>query len=129
MQASLGLAEYSNSIEGAICTFDRETGQKINDDVAIRIYELLLDKYYFKDNIISFDNELVEKGFHLVNQAIEDDLDEASDDNLVRILGVLHYVARRRSQGGREYLQVVNDLVGVRVGSGMRVMSLPRGQH
>ncbi len=44
MEASLELQKYSNAIEGAICSFDEETGRGMNDTIPIRVIELLLDK-------------------------------------------------------------------------------------
>jgi hypothetical protein len=122
MAESMELQEYSNAIEGAISAFDRKTEYKINDDVAIRVIELLLDKYHFKDEILTFDNELVEKGFFHVNKAIEDDLAEVHIEELIKVLGVIYFVAKRRSLGGREYLRIVNNYVGETIGPGFRVL-------
>jgi hypothetical protein len=122
MEANFELQECSNTIEGAICAFDQEVEHRINDDVAIRIIELLLDKYHFKDEVMKFDNDLVENGFHRVNKAIENDLSKVSQEKLVKIVGVIHFVAKRRSRGGREYLKVINDYVGERIGTGVRVL-------
>lgn len=119
MNNSMMLQEWSNAIEGAICAFDRDTGRTINDDVPIRIIELLLDNYYFKEEVLAFDNELIEKGFYQVNQAIQDDLEEAAVEDIIKVLGVLHFVAKRRTRGGREYLKIVNDFVGIRIGPGV----------
>jgi hypothetical protein len=66
--------------------------------------------------VLAFENELIEKGFYQVNQAIQDELEEAATEDIVKILGVLYFVAKRRTQGGREYLKIVNNYVGVRIG-------------
>lgn len=118
----MGLQDCSNTIEGAICAFDHETGNKMSDEIPIGIIELLMDKYYFKEEITTFDNELVEKGFYHVNEAIEDNLEEMPVERLVKVLKTLHFVAKRRSRGGREYLKIVNDYVGPRIGPGIRFM-------
>ena len=52
MNNSMDLQAWSNAIEGAIFAFDRDTGRTINDDVPIRIMELLLDNYYFKEKCL-----------------------------------------------------------------------------
>jgi hypothetical protein len=122
MEASIELQQYSNAIEGALCAFDREMEYKIKDDVAIRIIELLLDKYYFKDQMIQFDNDLIKEGFTHINKAIEDDLSKVPGEKLVKTLGVIRFVAKRRSRGGREYLTVINDYVGERIGPGVSVI-------
>jgi len=119
MNNSMDLQAWSNAIEGAIGAFDRDTGRTVNDDVPIRIMELLLDNYYFKEEVLAFDNELIEKGFYQVNQAIQDELEEAAAEDIIKVLGVLYFVAKRRTQGGREYLKIVNDFVGVRIGPGI----------
>ena len=115
------LQTYSNAIEGAICAFDEETDQSINDTVPIRVIELFLDKYHFKDKIVVFNDELTQRLFHCVESVIESDLSEVPNETLVRILRVLHFVAKRRSRGGREYLEVINQYVGARIAKGVRV--------
>ena len=122
MDASDELQDYSYTIEGTIGTFDRQTGRKIKDEVPISIYEKLLDKYYFKDDKLTFDSELLEEGFTHVESSIESDLQRLDEEKLIKVLGVLHFIAKRRTRGYREYLAVVEQFVGERVGSGMRVM-------
>ena len=41
------LESYGNSIEGALCAYDIENEEKLKDSDAIRIIELLIDKYHF----------------------------------------------------------------------------------
>ena len=125
MEASEELQSYSFAIEGAIGTFDKQTGRTIRDEVPISIFEKLLDKHYFKDEKMTFESELLEDGFTHVESVIETDLKGTEKDTLVKVLGVLYRVAKRRSQGRREYLAIVEQFVGERLGPGMRVMKLP----
>ncbi len=125
MEASDELQSYSFAIEGAVGAFDQQTGRMMRDDVPIRIFELLLDKYHFKDEKLTFDNELLEDGFNYVESVIENDLTQLDRGELVKILGVLHFIAKRRTRGRREYLAIVEEFVGMRVGPGARVMKLP----
>ncbi len=125
MEASEELQSYSFAIEGAIGTFDKQTGRTIRDEVPISIFEKLLDKHYFKDEKVTFESELLEDGFTHVESVIETDLKGTEKDTLVKVLGVLYRVAKRRSQGRREYLAIVEQFVGERLGPGMRVMKLP----
>jgi hypothetical protein len=127
MEASDELQNYSSAIEGAIGTFDNQTGKKIRDEVPIIIYRKLLDKYYFKDDKIIFESELLENGFNHVESVIECDLKGVDEEKLVKVLGVLHFIANRRTRGHREYLAVLEQFIGARVGPGMRVMRLPPG--
>lgn len=124
MEDSDELQEYANAIEGAICAFDQETDQKMNDTVPIRVIELLLDKYHFHDERVIFDTDLVESAFHYVKNAIENDLSKVPTDKLVKLLGVIHFVAKRRSKGRREYLEIINEYVGSRVAPGARVIRI-----
>jgi hypothetical protein len=122
METSIELQGYSYAIEGAICAFDEKTDRRMNDSIPIRVLELLLDKYHFQDESVVFDNDLLERAFHHVNKAIETDLSEVPTDKLVKVLAVIHFVAKRRSRGGREYLEIVNQYVGTRVAPGVRVI-------
>lgn len=122
MEASIELQEYSNAIEGAICAFDQETDQKINDTIPIRVIELLLDKYHFQDESVVFDNDLLERAFHYLNKVIETDLSKVPPNKLIKVLAVIYFVAKRRSRGGREYLEIINQYVGTRVAPGVRII-------
>jgi hypothetical protein len=43
------LQDYADVIESAICQFDGEQNENLNDNIAFKLVELLLDKYHFKD--------------------------------------------------------------------------------
>jgi hypothetical protein len=122
MDANIELQEYSNAIEAAICAFDQDTEQRMNDTIPIRVIELLLDKYHFRDESVIFDNDLLERAFHYVNKIIETDLSKLPTDKLTKVLAVIHFVAKRRSRGGREYLEIIKQYVGIRVAPGVRIM-------
>ena len=107
-----------------MCAFDNETGNQIKDEDAIKILELLLDKYYFKEEAVEISNPIIARGFHLVQGVIETDLKDVPEEELVKVLGVIRFVARRRARGGRDYLSIIQQYVGERVAKGMRV--LPR---
>jgi len=125
METSFQLQDYSNAIEGSLCAFDNETGNQIKDKVAIRILELLLDKYYFKEEIIEFSDKIIEQGFNQVKEVIETDLSDIPEEEVVKILAVIRFVAKRRARGGRDYFSIIHSYVGERVGKGMRI--LPKG--
>ena len=46
MENDLQLSDYSNVIESALCSYDIELENKLQDEDAIKIIELLLDKYH-----------------------------------------------------------------------------------
>ncbi len=122
MDGDSELESYGNSIEGALCAYDMENGRQLKDGDAIRIIELLIDKYHFQDQQMEHEPQMVIDGVKYVDQSIEDDLKEVEHDEIVRILGVIRFVARRRSKTGREYMTVIHQYVGQRLRSGMRVL-------
>ena len=122
MESDPELQEHSNAIEGALCAFDNETGNQIKDKDAIKILELLLDRYYFKEEITGISDPIIERGFNLVKDVIETDLENVSEVELTKALGVIRFVARRRARGGRDYLTIIHTYVGDRVAKGIRVL-------
>jgi hypothetical protein len=122
MDGNLDLESYGNSIEGALCAYDIEHGGKLNDGDAIRIIELLIDKYHFRDHKMDQENPIVVNGVDYVEKSIEEDLKDVEDEEIVKILGVIRFVARRRTKIGREYMTVIHQYVGQRVGTGIRIL-------
>jgi hypothetical protein len=122
MDRDYELQSASNVIEGAIGAWDHSLNDTLRDDAAIRVVELLLDRYYFHDETVATTDETVREGFDRVSQAIYEGLDEISPEVLCKILAVIHFVARRRTRGRREYLAVVRDYVGISVAAGMRIL-------
>ena len=123
MDEDFELASFGNSIEGAICAYDVANGESLRDREAIRIVELLIDKYHFQDQEMTEQNPLIVAGVHFVDKAIQEDLNNLSNEAIVRLLGVIRFVARRRTRIGREYMNIIHQYVGLRVGKGVR--SLP----
>jgi len=115
---------YGNAVEGALCAYDIEFGNQLNDSDAIRIIEILMDIRYFGDQQIDTDNQLIAKGVHYVEQSIREDLADVSNEVIIKILGVIRFVARRRTNRGREYMDIIHQYVGQRVGSGVRLLPL-----
>jgi hypothetical protein len=122
MESDFDLQSYADSIEGALCLWDHSHEMSLGDASAIRVIEMLLDKYYYNDSGTPCPDGLLEEGFNMVTQAISEDLASVPADTLIKILGVIHFVACRRSRGGREYLDVLQQYVGLRVDTGMRLL-------
>ena len=121
MDGNIELENYGNMIEGTLCSYDIENGNKLYDKEAIRIIELLIDKYHFGDNNIETDNAIIANGVGYVDDAIRKDLKKVSNEIIVKILGVIWFVAKRRTKVGREYMDVIHRYVGQRVDTGVRV--------
>lgn len=122
MDGNMELESYGNSIEGALCAYDIEIEGKLNDSDAIRIIELLIDKYHFQDQEIEQEHQTVVNGVNYVNKLIREDLRDVENEKIVKILGVIRFVARRRTKTGREYMNVIHQYIGQRIGSGIRVL-------
>ncbi len=124
MDGNLELEAYGNAIEGALCAYDVESGNKLNDSDAIRIVELLIDKYHFRDQRADGEPALIMSGVKYVDQAIREDLREVTDEEITKVLGVVRFVAKRRTRTGKEYMTVIRQYVGQRIGTGIRVRQL-----
>jgi hypothetical protein len=85
----------------------------------IKILELLLDKYHFSDKKIETDDQLLISGFDCVEKAITKDLPNIEKGILVKTLGVIRFVANRRTKFGREYISIIHQYVGQRIDTGI----------
>ena len=117
MDMNQHLQSCSLVIESAIAELDARSNYEIKDVVPIRIYELLLDQYHFKDEAIGVDSGAEEYGYKTVNDAIKNNRILFDYETLVKVIAVLRLVARRRTRGGREYLKVVQVYAGVLAGT------------
>ncbi len=116
------LQNRANSIEAAICKFALDYGRHVTDATALRVLELLMDHYGFLDAEIVFRDKLEQAGFEVVDQAIEEDLEGLSYEEVAALLATIYRSARRRTCGGREYLDFIDRYVGYRVGPGIRAI-------
>jgi len=122
MDGNMELEIYGNSVEGALCAYDIELGNILNDSDAIRIIEILMDIHHFGDQQIDADSQIIANGVHFVELSIREDLADVSNEVIIKILGVIRFVARRRTNTGREYMKIIHQYVGQRVGSGVRLL-------
>lgn len=125
MNNNFGRQDIANVIESAISSFDHEHGDSVRDELAIRIVEYLLDFYHFKQQYRNSNDALLDSGYHYVFSILTHELKDEPHEEITKILGAIYFVAKRRSQGGRQYLDLIKQYVGVRVGSGMRVIPMP----
>lgn len=122
MQRDTQLSDYSNVIEGALCAYDLELENKLKDKDAIKILELLLDKYHFLDEKIQTNEQILVSGFDCIETAITKDLPNIKGEILIKTLGVIRFVANRRTKISREYMNIIHQYVGQRIGTGVRVL-------
>jgi len=100
------------AIEAAIGELDRQSGFALKDDAPIHIYERLIDRYHFGEESAAVEDVWEERGLLQLEGVIKGELHGIDRTMLVKVLGVLRFVARRRTRGRREYPRVVQTFVG-----------------
>lgn len=116
------LESYGNSIEGGLCAFDIEHNGLLKDKDAIKIVERLMDKYHFQDGAINETNTFIIEGFNYIDDIISKDLNDLDNEVIVKLLGVIRFVAKRRTNIGREYMNIIHQYIGRRAGPGIRIL-------
>jgi len=116
------LQDYANAMESELCAFDTRQEYQLKDESALRILELLQDKYYFNDINLNSEDKIIVQGFERVNRAIGEDLPEIPDETISMIIATIYFVAKRRTEGHREYLDFIHEYVGTRLGTGIRAL-------
>lgn len=122
MSNDMDLQISSYAIEGALCAYDVDNGSKLKDSDAIRIIELLIDVRHFGDQQPEAESLIIANGFRYIEAVIRNDLQEVSNEEIVKILAVIWFVARRRTRIAREYMNFIHQYAGQRVGPGIRLM-------
>lgn len=116
------LQDYANAIESELCAFDSGQEYQLKDESALRILELLQDKYYFNDINLNSEDKIIVQGFERVNRAIGKDLPEIPAETISMIIATIYFVAKRRTEEHREYLDFIHEYVGRRLGTGIRAL-------
>jgi hypothetical protein len=124
MNDDLELQSYANTIESALCLWDRSMNGALSDNSALLVLERLLDKYHFMEDTVETMEIRLRRGYEMVLSAIRADLGDVSNEILVKILSVIYFVARRRARGGRDYFDIINRYVGMRAGPGLRILGM-----
>lgn len=122
MEEDMELEAYGNSIESSICAYDVTIGNTLGDSDAIRIIEILIDIYHFQDMQTMEQNPVIAEGLNFVQSTIKEDFKGVSDETIVKVLGVIRFVAKRRTNRGREYMNLIHQYVGARVAPGLRTV-------
>ena len=123
MSNDINLQDQANVIESAICQFDDEQNGILNDNTIIRIVELLLNRYHFKDEKLTISNKLEENGFISIDRTIKEDLPSLSSEELTKLLGTIYRSIHRHNVSSREYIDFIHAHVGLRIGKGARLIN------
>jgi hypothetical protein len=78
--------------------------------------------HHFGDRHIAADSKIIANGVDYVEEAIRKDLHEVGNEIIVKILGVIRFVAKRRTKYGREYMNIIHQYVGPRIDTGIRIL-------
>ena len=86
----------------------------------MRVLELLIDKFYFKKDVIPGENELLNKLYNNLIWVISKNLKAVSDSDITKIVKTIYASVKRHTLlGKREYLNFILAYVGI---DGMRVI-------
>ncbi len=125
MDDDSNLQSYANTVEATLCLWDHYHGGALADDSAIRVIEMLLDRFYYCDSEVASADPMLLEGLDMVLKSMAEDLSDVPVETVVKILGVIHFVARRRTRGGREYFAIIHQYAGLRGGRGIRILPTP----
>ena len=125
MSDDIQLQDQADVIESAFCQFDNQLDGRPDDHFFIKIAELLMDRYHFKDEKSDVAGNLEERGFEVIDGIIQKDLASLPPDEIAKLLGTIYRSILRRAGKGRDYINFIQDQVGLRVAKGVRVIKNP----
>ncbi|MGB9498211.1 MAG: hypothetical protein ACKVE4_00355 [Dissulfuribacterales bacterium] len=125
MSDDIRLQDEANVIESAFCQFDNQLDGRPDDHFFMKIAELLMDRYHFKDEKLNFSDNLKKRGFEVIDRIIQKDLAALPPDEIARLLGTIYRSILRRAGKGRDYINFIQDQVGLQVAKGVRVIKNP----
>ncbi|MCK5783902.1 MAG: hypothetical protein KAH06_05610 [Desulfobacterales bacterium] len=125
MSDDIRLQDEADVIESAFCQFDNQLDGRPDDHFFMKIAELLMDRYHFKDGKLNFANNLEEQGFTAIDKIIQKDLASLPPDEIAKLLGTIYRSILRRAGKGRDYINFIQEQVGLRVAKGIRVIKNP----
>jgi len=100
-----------------------ESDDEFTDKTALSLLELAFDKYHFQDSEKSLDKSPLKAQLEQMIKLIENDLPDISNEEILKVLATIYRSIQRRTNGGREYLDFVQQYVGSRVGQRARALS------
>ena len=120
MSDSMALQDIGNVVESILCRFDTES--EFNDKSALQLLELAFDKYHFRVSDLVFSSSQLKTQFEKMMDMIEEELPDIPKEQLIKVMAAIYKSILKRTNGGREYLAFVQQYVGARLGSGLRVI-------
>ena len=124
MAKSADLQNKSEMIESLFCRIDLDNQGRLTDKNVAMLLELYFDKYHFQDAELVFGEPFIKEAFGKMVEVIDQDLLDIRDSELVKIVAAIYRSMQRRTAGGREYLQFIQQCVGVKGGAAGRLVGL-----
>ena len=100
------LQDLAGLMERTIVQVDLKMDVGVDDDLARRLLERLLDKYHFGGDIVCPD-PVEQEAVTLFFKIIANELEYVADDKLVQVLGAIHRSVKRRTDGKRGYVNFI----------------------
>ncbi len=111
MDGDFELQNIAELIEKGLCIIDDQ--HNIDDSLSIRFIELLLDKYFYKDETVSFNTHLEQEGFSFIHEHIENNFKDLPNDQIYKVLSTVLRSIKRHKNGTRGYLNFAHQFAGV----------------
>lgn len=108
------LESIANVVELLLCQIWANDHLHVDDRTAVRLVELMIDRYHFSDEKLGTDTLVLEEGFHFFSHVIGEKLSHIHPEQLVKVLSAVYRSIQRRTIGGASYLNFVSQFTGVR---------------
>lgn len=113
MADSPELEDIADVIESALCRVWADDPDNVNDRMAARLVELMIDRYHFNDEAPQADSPALEEGFRLFSQYTGKTFSQLHSEEVVKVLAAVYRSIQRRTVGGSSYLQFVSQFTGI----------------
>ena len=98
-------------IESTIPIIDEE--KNIDDSLALKFIELLLDKYYFMDEPVVFKNDFEKEGFMFIDGHIDENFSDIPTEIIYKALSAILRSIKRHTNGKKEYLAFAHQFISL----------------
>lgn len=115
MERDQTLESKSYVVEAALGAWDLSCDRSLRDESALKVLEMLMDRFHFKDGEIEGSTDELRRGFEIVESRMSGPFSEMPETTTTKIIGCIYHVARRRSRGHREYLDFIHNFVAADV--------------
>jgi hypothetical protein len=110
------LESIADVIESTLCRAWANDPHNVNDRTAVRLVELMIDKYHFNDEVPQAGSTSEDEGFRLFLQETGKTFSQISPKQVVKVLAAVYRSIQRRTIGGNSYLQFVSQFTGINPG-------------